>query len=96
MAEPSDDYLTKEEQAKVFAWLKEKRVEKCPVCDSGEELEVNATLAAIPTTSTSGRISLANIFPCVVVYCPGCGHMQFFSAMSIGLMVEKKEGENGK
>ncbi len=85
--------LTEEEQQKALAWLNANDVGKCPTCNSSQ-LEANPTLACLPTANTKGVVSLGEIFPCVVVTCAKCGRMQFFSAMTIGLMTKTEEGES--
>lgn len=86
-------HLTAEEQKRVIDLLNTNGIGNCALCKN-ERLEINEQLGCLPTSDIKGSVDVRTIFPCVVVTCSNCGHMQFFSAMKLGLMAKDEEGES--
>lgn len=57
----------------------------CLFC-SWSDFEMYNRPVAAPVVNEAGAMSTADSYPLVVVCCRGCGHVDFFSAIALGLL----------
>jgi len=89
-----DGKLTEEETQKATAWLNEHaKVGKCSMCG-------NLNWSVVPVIFNSTiyypggglRVGGASV-PLISIICSNCGHMEFFSAVVIGLLPREPDAQ---
>ena len=63
----------------------------CQFC-SWSDFELFNKPVAAPMIDEAGTMSTTDSYPLVVVCCRGCGHVDFFSAIGLGLLPALADG----
>jgi len=82
--------LTQEQVKTAYDWMHRRGVRQCPVCGTGDMLQVLPLLSSIPTQSVGEGLNMGQKYPCVSVVCLHCAHLMQLSAILIG--IEEQQG----
>jgi hypothetical protein len=91
-------YLTKEEREKALKWITDHRKGPCPCCGHAD-LSLTDVMAGMPLSAVNDGLILNSHVPSVILACPNCGQMQFFSIVRMGLaepaQIEERKSVEG-
>jgi hypothetical protein len=75
------------------AWFKDHwpKPRKCPICTTEDNWGLTTIFSQIPMGPV-GTHQPVRTFPAVVVTCRHCGHVIFFNALVMGLLLPKEQG----
>ena len=93
----ADEGLSKEEIAKIDAWLHKwwHQPQVCQVCGFNQ-WTVGTLVARLPVQNPEGGMELGKAYPEIRVVCRRCGYTVFFNAIVMGLAKGTPESQEQK